>query len=142
MDTHSKWIESHVVNSTSSKATIKVLHNLFATHGIPEHVVSDNGSGFTSQEFKQFMEQNGIKHTTTSPYHPSANGLAEHAVQTVKHGISKLEGTIECRLACFLFNYCVTHLSTAELSPALLLMGRRLCTCFSSENKEMFSPTF
>ena len=64
VDTHSKWIESHRVNSTSSEATIKVLRNMFATHGIPEHVVSDNGSGFTSQEFKQFMEQNGIKHTT------------------------------------------------------------------------------
>ena len=76
VDTHSKWIESHVVNSTSSKATIKVLHNLFATHGIPEHVVSDNGSGFTNQEFKQFMEQNSIKYTTTSPYHPSSNGIA------------------------------------------------------------------
>ena len=52
VDAHSKWIESHIVNSTSSEATIKVLRNLFATHGIPEHVhvVSDNGSGFTSQD--------------------------------------------------------------------------------------------
>ena len=64
VDAHSKWIESHVVNSNSSEATIKVLRNLFATHGIQEHVVSDNGSGFTSQEFKQFMEQNGIERTT------------------------------------------------------------------------------
>ena len=127
VDAHSKWIESHIVNSTSSEATIKVLRNLFATHGIPEHVVSDNGSAFTSQEFKQFMEQNGIKHTTTSPY-PSSNGLAERAVQTVKHGISKLEGTIECGLARFLFNYRVTPQSTTELSPAELLMGRRLRT--------------
>ena len=68
------------------------------------------------------MEQNGIKHTTTSPYHPSSNGLAERAVQTVKHGISKLEGTIECRLARFLFNYRVTPQSTTELSPAELLI--------------------
>ena len=94
---------------------------MFATHGISKHVVSDNGSGFTSQEFKQLMEQNGIKHTTTSPYHPSSNGLAECAVQTVKHGISKLEGTIECRVTCFLFNYHVTPQSTTELSPAELL---------------------
>ena len=35
VDAHSKWNE---VNSTSSEATIKVLCNLFATHGIPEHV--------------------------------------------------------------------------------------------------------
>ena len=115
-----EWIKSHVVNSTSSEATIKVLLNLFATDGIPEHVVSDNGSGFTSQGFKQFIKQNGIKHTTTSPYH-SSNGLTEHVVQTVKHGISKLEGTIKCRLACFLFNYRVAPQSTTELSPALLI---------------------
>ena len=125
MDAHSKWIDSHVVNSTSSEATFKVFRNLFATHSIPEHVVSDDGSGFTSQEFKQFMGQNGIKHTT-SPYHPSSNGLAEHAVQTVIHGISKVEGTIECRLAYFLFNYHATPQSTTELLPAELLMGRRL----------------
>ena len=49
-------------------------------------------------------------------------------IQTVKHGISKLEGTKECRLPRFLFNYRVTSLSTTELSPAVLLMGRRLCT--------------
>ena len=88
VDAHSKWIEPRIVNSTSSEATIKVLRNLFATHGIPEHVVSDNGLGFTSQEFKQFMEQNGIKHTT-SPYHPSSNELTECAVQTAKHGVSQ-----------------------------------------------------
>ena len=111
VDVHSKWIESHVLNSTSSEATIKVLRNLFATHGIPQHVVSDNGSGFTSQEFKQFME-----HTTISLYHPSSNKLAERAVQTVKHGISKLEVTIECRLARFLFNYCVTPQSTTVIT--------------------------
>ena len=75
VDAHSKWIEPHIVNSTSSEATIKVLRNLFATHGIPEHVVSDNGSGFTNQEFIQFIEHNGIKHTTTSPYHPFSNRL-------------------------------------------------------------------
>ena len=74
------------------------------------------------------MEQNGIKHKTTSPYHPSSNRLAEHAVQTGKHGISKLEGTIEFRLAHFPFNYCVTPQSTTELSPADLLKGRRLRT--------------
>ena len=41
---------------------------------------------FTSQEFKQFMKQNGIKHTATSPNHPYSNGLAEQRVQATKHG--------------------------------------------------------
>ena len=48
---------------------------MFATHGIPEIIVSDNGSVFTSKEFQQFVQMNGIKHVTTAPYHPgSLNG--------------------------------------------------------------------
>ena len=40
---------------------------MFATHGIPDVLVSDNGSGFTSQEFDVFMRRNGIRHITTAP---------------------------------------------------------------------------
>ena len=54
VDAHSKWIEAHPVPSTSSETTIKVLRNIWATHCIPEHLFSDNGSGFTSQEFQTF----------------------------------------------------------------------------------------
>ena len=83
VDAYSKWIEAAIVPSTSSEASIKVLRSVFATHGIPEHMVSDNGSGFTSEQFKLFTQQNGIKHSYTSPYQPSSNGLAERVVQTV-----------------------------------------------------------
>ena len=50
VDSYSKWIEAMIVPSTSTEATIKVLRTLFATHGIPEHLVSDNGTGFTSHD--------------------------------------------------------------------------------------------
>ena len=66
-DAYSKWIEAFVVPSTSTEATIKLLHCLSATHGIPEHLVSDNGLGFTSQQFAEFLATNGIKHSRTSP---------------------------------------------------------------------------
>ena len=42
VDAHSKWIEAVPISSTSSAATIKDLRNLFATHGIPELIFSDN----------------------------------------------------------------------------------------------------
>ena len=73
-------MEVHVVSSTSTEATIEKLRIIFATHGILEQLVSDNGSGFTSQEFSLFTERNRIKHILTSPYHLSSNGLAECAV--------------------------------------------------------------
>ena len=82
VDSHSKWIEAHVVISFTSQATIEKLWLIFSTHGLPEVLVSDNGTCFTSEEFAAFVRANGVKHLTSAPYHPAANGLAERAVQT------------------------------------------------------------
>jgi transposase InsO family protein len=68
VDAHSKWMEVAIVNSATSDATIEKLRSMFATHGLPETLVSDNGSQFTSLEFKTFMERNGIHHIKTAPY--------------------------------------------------------------------------
>ena len=126
IDAHSKWIEAFIVTSTSAESTITKLRQVFAQHGLPEQLVSDNGAGFTSQEFKDFTQWNGIRHILTSPYHPSSNGLAEKAVQTFKSGLSKLSGPIEERISTFLFRYRITPHTTTGLSPAELLVGRRL----------------
>ena len=100
VDAYSKWIEVKIVSSTSTEATIAALRPIFTTFGLPQQLVSDNGTGFTSTEFKQFLSQNGIKQILTSPYHPSSNGLAERAVQTFKDAVTKLEGhmTVEISL--------------------------------------------
>jgi transposase InsO family protein len=98
VDAHSKWIDAHVVSSTSSAATIDKLRSAFATHGLPQTIVSDNGPAFTSGEFQEFLRCNGIEHLRSTPYHPSSNGLTERAVQTVKAGVKKLTGTLEVRL--------------------------------------------
>ena len=58
----------------------------FFTRGLPKVVVLDNGTALTSDEFIEFIQQNGVRHITTAPYHPFSNGLAQWAVQTVKEG--------------------------------------------------------
>lgn len=62
VDAHSKWINAEIMNFTTSAATISKLRAMFATHGLPEVVVSDNGSNFISQEMEEFLSQNGIVH--------------------------------------------------------------------------------
>ena len=66
------------MSSTSAKQTIEKLQLIFAIHGLPITLVSDNGSPFQSEEFKSFVEANGIVHHRVPPYHPASNGAAEN----------------------------------------------------------------
>lgn len=127
VDAHSKWIDVYPATTATSQVTIKKLRQCFSIHGLPQTLVSDNGTCFTSQEFKAFMKQNGIQHITSAPFHPASNGLAERAVQTFKQGIKKIKvDTLETKIARFLFNYRITPQTTTGLSPAEMLMSRRL----------------
>ena len=126
IDAHSKWIEAVCVPSTSSNVVIEELRTVFAKFGLPETIVTDNGSGFVSQEFETFLTENGIKHVTSAPYHPASNGLAERAVQIVKRGLKKVTaGSVNTRLSKLLLTYRMTPQSTTGISPAELLLGRR-----------------
>lgn len=82
-DAYSKWLDVCVMNTITSGSTIEKLQAIFAVHGLPKTIVTDNGPSFTSDEFKRFLHSNGIHHITSSPYHPSTNGLA---VQSFKLG--------------------------------------------------------
>ena len=127
IDAHSKWMEVHITNSATSAITIDKLRNTFATFGLPEILVTDNGSNFTSTEFEEFLKSNGIRHTRTAPYHPASNGLAERAVQSFNLGMRKLTtGSLEARVARFLFTYRITPQTTTGISPSELLLGHRL----------------
>ena len=84
VDVHSKWLEMMITNSANTTNTTEYLRSLFATHGLPEMIVSDNRSVFTSFEFQDFCAKNGIKHVKSAPYHPGSNGLAEQAVKTFR----------------------------------------------------------
>ena len=127
VDSHSKWIEAHVMSSVTSTLTIQCLRRIFATFGLPEVVVTDNGPSLVSDEFEAWLKRNGIRHKTSPPYHPATNGLAERAVQTVKRGVKKMKsGTLSDKIARFLFAYRNTPHSTTGTTPAELLMGHKL----------------
>ncbi|XP_021370583.1 uncharacterized protein K02A2.6-like isoform X2 [Mizuhopecten yessoensis] len=131
IDAYSKWVEILVTNSSTSAITIERLRCVFAQHGLPEMLVSDNGPCFVSEEFSVFMSENGIKHVRTSPHHPASNGLAERAVRGFKEGMKKqqnTEGSLDKKLCRYLLAYRSTPQTTTGLSPAELLFNRRVRT--------------
>ncbi|PIK46814.1 hypothetical protein BSL78_16313 [Apostichopus japonicus] len=77
VDSYSKWVEAIPMYQTTTTKTIEVLRTIFASYGLPEEIVSDNGPQFTSEAFRNFMNNNGIKHSRVPPYHPASNGAAE-----------------------------------------------------------------
>ena len=48
VDAHSKWMEVHLTKLATSQVTIEKMRHMFATFGLPEQLVTNNGSSFTS----------------------------------------------------------------------------------------------
>ena len=94
---------------------------LFAQLGLPETIVTDNGSCFVSKEFEAFLKDNGIKHITSAPYHPSLNGRASSS-DSQKWA---KEGDLDTQIARVLFAYQLAPHSTTGVSPSELLLGRK-----------------
>ncbi|XP_063831899.1 uncharacterized protein K02A2.6-like isoform X1 [Ostrinia nubilalis] len=129
IDARTKWIEVFPVPSTAARYTISKLEDLFARWGLPRQLVSDNGPPFTSSDFSFFMQNNGIEHIFSAPYHPASNGAAENAVRTIKKVIKKAirkKKDIQKFLNTFLLHYRNTEHCTTGESPATLMLGRQL----------------
>ena len=123
IDYHSRYVEvSPLLSNQTAKETIRALKSVFARHGIPEIVRSDNGPQYSSAEFAKFAKDWGFKHVTSSPKYPQSNGEVERAVQTVKMLLKKEEDPHKALLA-----YRSTPLENG-FSPAELLFGRKIRT--------------
>jgi len=126
IDSHSKWIDVKHMTSTTTERTTVELRLIFAEHGLPEQLISDNGPQFTSEQFARFTRQNGIKHILVPTYHPASNGASESSVCMAKEALEKqvLQGTggmmLKYRLANFLINYGSTPHSVTGRIPAEL----------------------
>lgn len=129
VDSYSKWVEVRKIMSESAASVIRELRDIFSYHGLPQYIVSDNGTAFVSGEMKEFLTKNGIELIRTTPFHPSSNGQAERMVQTVKGKLKKtLLGDWQTRLARTLFALRTVPCKGSQQSPAELLMGRKLRT--------------
>ena len=134
VDAHSKWPEVFKMKSTITSKTIAVLQHLFATYGIPEQIVSVNGPQLVAEEFKIFLQKNGVKHICCAPYHPSSNGAVERFIQTFKKSMkaSQKDGrTLSHRLSDFLLTYHSTPHATTNRTPSSLFLQRPMQTLFS-----------
>ena len=89
IDYFSRYVEIAKLSGESSVNVIKHLKSIFARHGIPQELVTDNGPQYSSREFSKFAENFGFIHTNSSPKFPQSNGEVERGVQTIKNLLKK-----------------------------------------------------
>ncbi|KAL0148123.1 hypothetical protein M9458_056593 [Cirrhinus mrigala] len=84
---------------TAMETALALFNNVFRVYGLPEHIVSDQGTQFTSQVWRAFCKQLDINVSLTSGYHPQANGQhrwseflpwAEYSQNTLTHSSTGL----------------------------------------------------
>lgn len=128
-DLHSKWPEVAALRNVTSTTVISVLTGLFARWGIPKSIITDNGSNFTSREFRKFLRDYGIRHKLCAYYNLQANSVTERFNRVIKEGLKThlLEGkSFDESIKLILQNYRATKHSLTNKSPAELMIGRNL----------------
>lgn len=146
-DAFTKWPEVVPVQGMTASELIKHLRRVFSCFGLPELVCSDNGRTFVASETELFFSKNGIKHVTIPPYNSQSNGAAENAVKTFKNKISAAlndqrnsNTDIDTIIARFLLNYRTTPHCITKVSPAELMLGRKLRTLLDQVRNRVVDP--
>jgi transposase InsO family protein len=89
VDKFTKWVEAAPVTTQDSTAAINFIKSIVFRFGVPHNIITDNGTNFTSKEFKSYCESMGIKLKFASVAHPKTNGQVERANGLICNGIKK-----------------------------------------------------
>jgi transposase InsO family protein len=79
VDKFTKWIEAAPVTTQDSTAVVNFIKLIVFHFGVPHIIIMDNGTKFTSKEFKDYREGMGIKLNFVSVVHPQTNEQVEKA---------------------------------------------------------------
>ncbi len=123
-DVFSGWTEFFSIPSMTAVHLIRAVRKFVVRNGIPRVFVSDQGTAFTSREFKEFCEKHGIMPRTNSPKHSQGNAHAEAAVKRVKKWLKRCSN--EDDLCSAILAWHQTPMAEGRPSPAEIHMGRSL----------------
>lgn len=84
IDPFSNYAQCYPLNQANSITIIDKLINHFSSFGIPQTIVTDNGTEFTNNVLKEFLKSFGIDLHITAIEHPSSNGVVERFHSTLQ----------------------------------------------------------
>lgn len=116
------WAYANPIAYTSASNAVLLIKEIIKNHGVPNEILTDNGSEFLSREFDDYLQQNNIKHSKTSPYHPQTNGLVERFHGTLMNSLKKAcspynQDLWDEYLNNAIFGYRVSYSASMKASP-------------------------
>ncbi len=80
IDVFTRFIELiPLPNHTAAAAAFGIWTHVFARHGLPAEIRTDNGGEFINRVLSKLAERLNVTHHRTLPYHPQSNGIVERA---------------------------------------------------------------
>ena len=128
VDYATRYPEAVALPNIDAISVAEALVQVYSRVGIPQEVLSDLGTQFTSELMKEVSRLLSIKQLTTSPYHPACNGLVERYNGTLKLMLKRLceekPRDWDRYLHALLFAYREVPTESLGFSPFELLYGR------------------
>ena len=117
------------LKTTTSQDVAEALLEYFSRVGLPEVILTDRGSNFTSDLMEKLYQMLGIRGISTSAYHPQTDRMVERYNATLKAGLKKYvdKSPNKCNNAIpYVLFACrsVIHQSTG-FSPFEIIFGRQ-----------------
>lgn len=112
---------------TTADKVIAAFKDIFAIHGFPQRLCTDNGPPFSSHIFRDRFRKINVHHVRSSPRHPRSNGMAERAVQEAKKLLKRYLHAIMDFCAALL-EWRNTLRDSYMKSPMQRLMGQQART--------------
>jgi putative transposase len=139
MDDYSRFILGwKLQKDMSANSLIEVVQQAVDATGMTDvqvenrtRLLSDNGSGYISRAFRDYLSLVGIRHILSAPFHPQTNGKVERYQQSLKRVVNQLPyelpSQLEKAIADFVeyYNYRRYHKALGNVTPADVLYGRR-----------------
>jgi putative transposase len=139
MDDYSRFILAwKLQKDMSSNSLIEVIQDAVDATGMTEvpvedrtKLLSDNGAGYVSRAFRDYLCLVGIGHILAAPFHPQTNGKVERYQQSLKREVNQLPyelpSQLEQAIADFVdyYNFHRYHKALGNVTPADVLYGRR-----------------
>jgi transposase InsO family protein len=130
VDYLTKWVELEALLPTekANVVTTFFVNRVVLRHGLPETMISDRGKCFLANLTQSTLHKLGVKHKTTSSYHPQTNGQVERMNHTLAMMISMYvaedQKDWDEQLPYICFAYNTSRQDTTGFSPFFLLYGR------------------